>query len=212
MDRPDQEKFWAGQFGDNYIDRNKSETLLNSKTGIFQRILSSAGQIDSVLELGCNIGLNLKAIQKKRPKVHLYGVEINQKAVTMARKIENSKIFYNSIIGFESSVTCDLVFTAGVLIHIPEKYLTQVYQTLFNSSSKYILIYEYYNPIPVEIQYRGHKEKLFKRDFAGEILDLYPDLILKDYGFIYHRDPEFPDDDLTWFLFEKPKLNIDADF
>lgn len=61
---------------------------------------------------------------------------------------------------------------------------------------------EYYNPSPVEIRYRNHEGKLFKRDFAGEMLDRHPDLRLVDYGFIYHRD-SFPIDDTTWFLMEK---------
>jgi spore coat polysaccharide biosynthesis protein SpsF len=26
---------------------------------------------------------------------------------------------------------------------------------------------------------------------------------LVDYGFAYHRDPNFPQDDITWFLLEK---------
>ena len=43
---------------------------------------------------------------------------------------------------------------------------------------KYICIVEYYNPTPVEVIYRGHKGKLFKRDFAGEMLDKYRNLKL----------------------------------
>jgi spore coat polysaccharide biosynthesis protein SpsF len=70
-------------------------------------------------------------------------------------------------------------------------------------SSRYILVCEYYNPTPVSIDYRGHSDRLFKRDFAGEILDLYTDLTLRDYGFVYHRDTNFPLDDITWFLLEK---------
>jgi spore coat polysaccharide biosynthesis protein SpsF len=61
---------------------------------------------------------------------------------------------------------------------------------------------EYYSPSRVEIKYRGHKNKLFKRDFAGEMLDQFSDLSLTDYGFVYHRD-EFPQDDINWFLLEK---------
>jgi len=34
-------------------------------------------------------------------------------------------------------------------------------------------------------------------------LDAYPDLRLCAYGFEYHRDPNFPADDTTWFLLEK---------
>jgi hypothetical protein len=55
----------------------------------------------------------------------------------------------------------------------------------------------------VAIDYRGHRERLFKRDFAGDILDRHGDLHLVDYGFVYHRDPNYPKDDLTWFLLEK---------
>ena len=51
--------------------------------------------------------------------------------------------------------------------------------------------------------YRGHDARLFKRDFAGEMLDRFSDLRLVDYGFRYHRDPAHPADDLTWFLMEK---------
>lgn len=35
------------------------------------------------------------------------------------------------------------------------------------------------------------------------MLDMFPDLKLVDYRFIYHRDPVFPRDDSTWFLLEK---------
>jgi len=44
---------------------------------------------------------------------------------------------------------------------------------------------------------------LFKRDFAGEMLERFADLKLLDYGFVYRRDPNFPQDDITWFLLEK---------
>ena len=40
-------------------------------------------------------------------------------------------------------------------------------------------------------------------NFAGEMLDRFRDLRLVDYGFVYHRDVNFPQDDITWFLMEK---------
>ncbi len=203
MNELDHEKFWAGRFGDEYINRNNSDQLLVSKMGIFKKILSSVTQLNSVLELGCNIGLNLCSISKLIPQADLYGVEINEKAVRLARQNKEFNIYHQSIIGFTSPHQYDFVFTAGVLIHIPPCHLKKVYGTLYNLSSKYILIYEYYNPTPVEIQYRGNVDKLFKRDFAGELLDRYSELKLVDYGFVYRRDPKNPDDDLTWVLMEK---------
>ena len=49
----------------------------------------------------------------------------------------------------------------------------------------------------------GTPGKLFRRDFAGEILDTYTDLTLVDYGFVYRRDRKFNHDDMNWFLMEK---------
>ena len=69
--------------------------------------------------------------------------------------------------------------------------LQDVYQKLYDASSRYILIAEYYNPAPVAINYRGYEDRLFKRDFAGEFMDKFSDVILVDYGFAYRRDNSF---------------------
>ena len=104
---------------------------------------------------------------------------------------------YNAVAKFQISLI------KGVLIHINPEVLPLVYKKLYDSSSKYILIAEYYNPSPVTINYRGNSDRLFKRDFAGEMLETYSDLKLIDYGFCYKRDMVFPQDDITWFLLEK---------
>ena len=80
--------------------------------------------------------------------------------------------------------------------------LQAVYQNLFELSNQYILVCEYYNPTPVSIDYRSHKDRLFKRDFAGEMIKRY-DLKLIDYGFNYQHDPYLTNDDTTWFLLSK---------
>ena len=108
-----------------------------------------------------------------------------------------------SILDFKPDKAWDLVLSKGVLIHIDPDDLPKAYELMYNSSSRYLLICEYYNPTPINMEYRGHTGKLFKRDFAGELLDRYADLTLLDYGFSYRRDPNFPQDDLNWFLLEK---------
>jgi spore coat polysaccharide biosynthesis protein SpsF len=97
----------------------------------------------------------------------------------------------------------DLTLIKGVLIHINPDVLPQVYEKLVASTGRYLMVAEYYNPSPVSIPYRGHNDRLYKRDFAGEIMDRYPKMQLVDYGFAYRRDPNFPQDDITWFLMEK---------
>ena len=89
------------------------------------------------------------------------------------------------------------------LIHIAPERLPDAYAAAYRLSARYICIAEYYSPSPVTIPYRGHADRLFKRDFAGEMLDAYPDLKLVAYGFRYRRDRLHPQDDLNWFLIEK---------
>lgn len=200
----EQELFWAGKFGDEYVSRNNDEKLLCSNITFFSKVLSSTFGVKSILEFGSNVGLNLKAINCLFPEVELSAIEINANAAQQLKvwgKIK--KIYAQSILDFAIDYPRDFVFTNGVLIHINPEYLVAVYNKLYESSNKYILIAEYYNPIPQSIVYRGHVDKLFKRDFAGEMLDKYPGLTLVNYGFVYHRDANFPQDDMNWFLLQK---------
>jgi len=197
-----QEQFWAGQFGNEYVDRNAAEQLLVSNTALFAEILRRTESIDSVIEFGANIGMNLHALRRLLLESKFHAVEINAKAAEQLRKAEFVNVIEDSILTFQPSTPCELAFIKGVLIHIDPKRLGDVYDRLYAASSKYVCVVEYYNPTPVELNYRGHEGKLFKRDFAGEILDRFDDLRLVDYGFVYRRD-RFPQDDLTWFLMEK---------
>lgn len=200
--KTEQEKFWAGDFGVHYIDRNNSEKILNSKVALWSRMLKSANSITSIIELGCNIGLNLIALKKLNPEIKLSGVEINVEAARQARKANVADIITGTILDPINAGKFDLTFTSGVLIHIDPEHLKNVYENLVNSSNRYILICEYYNSSPVSIDYRGNQDRLFKRDFAGELIDKYG-LKLVDYGFVYSRDNWAPQDDVTWFLLEK---------
>lgn len=193
--------FWAGTFGDKYTDRNISEQLLASNLSFFSKILESCESIESVLELGANVGMNIKALKLLLPDSNLHGVEINKKAYDELSKLDCTA--HNvAIEEFFLDETFNLVFTKGVLIHIAPEKLESVYCKLHDLSNKYILCCEYYNPSPIEIDYRGYVGKLFKRDFAGDLLTKFSDLKLIDCGFAHKRGP-FPQDDITWFLMEK---------
>ena len=202
--KTEQESFWAGEFGDSYIERNHGELLLASNLNFFSKILEKTKKINNCIEFGANIGMNLKALKLLNPTIDAYGIEINKEACKeLVNQLSINNVFNSSILDFEPKKTWDLVLIKGVLIHINPNVLQDVYGKLIKSTNKYLLIAEYYNPKPVAISYRGHEDRLFKRDFAGEILDLYPQMTLIDYGFSYHRDVNFPQDDISWFLLEK---------
>ena len=63
----EQESFWQGEFGNQYSDRNKNEKLLASNLSLFSSVLKSTGKIDSLIEFGANIGMNLKSLKKLLP-------------------------------------------------------------------------------------------------------------------------------------------------
>ncbi len=202
--KTDQELFWAGEFGAEYISRNQGAEFLASNLAFFSQALRFVQRPKDCIEFGANIGLNLRALKLLYPNQQQFAIEINADAVAELRKIllpEN--VIHGSILDFSPQRTYDLVLVRGVLIHINPDYLPQVYKALYQAMGRYLLVCEYYNPSPMQITYRGHSDRLFKRDFCGEIIDRYPDLKLLDYGFVYRRDPNFPQDDMTWFLMER---------
>lgn len=198
----EQESFWAGSFGDDYTSRNSEKKWIASNTAFFSRILSRTKGINNVLELGANRGLNLQALKTLLPEASFNAVEINHVAALKLKNLKFVNVFHESISAFAPPQSYDLVLIKGVLIHINPEQLDKVYSVIAKSAGRYICIAEYYNPTPTTIDYRGYADRLFKRDFAGELMDKYCDLKLVDYGFAWHRDPSFPQDDLTWFLLE----------
>lgn len=203
----EQEAFWAGEFGNEYIARNSYEdrSIIAGNIALFSAVLRRCSGVKSVMEFGSNIGLNLAAIRTLLPGLEqVEAVEINHKAAEILRNAQKDVTVYEqSILDFVPKQPYDFVLIKGVLIHSNPDMLQQIYEVLQRSAGKYLCICEYYNPSPVEIPYRGNTGKLFKRDFAGEFLDLYPEFSLVDYGFTYHRDNQFPQDDITWFLLQR---------
>lgn len=197
-----QESFWQGEFGDDYTDRNNDTRHKHYNTFFWRTILGRTGPLQSAIELGCNRGLNLDELKSICPSTSLSAVEINSKAAKISlskgHNVKNQSI--HDTIGFEPA---QLVFTCGVLNHINPDMLQDVYSKLYDLSSQYIMIAEYFSPFPVEVSYRGHQETLYKRDFAHEIWTRYPDLKLVDYGFTWRYDPIAPSDDVNWFIFRK---------
>lgn len=200
----EQESFWAGTFGQEYILRNQSDARLSSNIAFFSRALQRTRDIKTCMEFGANIGMNLRALKQLYSQMELSGIEINADAARQLGEFVPPAHVHNlSILEFKPAQTWDLVLVKGVLIHINPEVLNEVYDKLVSSCGRYLLVAEYYNPTPLSVEYRGFKDRLFKRDFAGEIMDQYPQMKLIDYGFVYRRDPNFPQDDMTWFLLEK---------
>lgn len=77
----------------------------------------------SILEIGCLGGYNLREIHKLDPSITLTGFDINDKALEYAKsKLNNLETIHGSLYDLDQVLgdkTFDIIFTAGVLIHIP---------------------------------------------------------------------------------------------
>ena len=196
-----QEVLWRGDFGEAYTIR-QSHNLLATRV-FFRRALKEATFTSlKALEFGAGVGHNLLALKRLYEGAWVSGIEINEKAFADLQIVANEAIL-NSIFDFDPRPDWDLVLTKGLLIHLAPDTLESAYKVIYGCSSRYILLCEYFNPTPVAIEYRGEKDALWKRDFAGDMLDLYPKMKVLDYGFTWSRD-KYPQDDLHWVLMEKP--------
>lgn len=207
--------FWRGEFGDSYSERCSGEALIKNNEALFRKALLPMFYTTPmrIIEFGANIGLNIHALRRIAPfsTCEFSAVEPNEKAADELRKIPNVNVYQTSMQDSDEpwGRGYDLSLSRGLLIHIPPQDLLTAYSTLYRASKRWILVAEYHSVKPVEIEYRGHGGRLWKRDFAAEMLDLYPDLCVVNYGFAWHRDPYAPQDDITFTLMERNQAVAD---
>ena len=196
--RQQTESFWAGPKGDAYACRSPGNVV--AVTHMLGTVLQRMEEPETIIELGAGVGTNLRALHMLLPRAELAALEINPAAaVQQPGYVEQ---FEGSLLDFQPNRSWDLALTRGVLIHVHPTNLRQAYHALWRASRRYILVAEYYSPHLEEIDYRGEGGRLWKGDYAGDMLDLFGDLRLVDTGWVYHRGT-FPQDDITWFLLEK---------
>lgn len=200
------EEAWATRFGRDYTDRN---SCADERAGQFHFDLCQKLNVRRVLEVGCNVGLNLTRLGARRdqptatPSVSTWGVDIGSYAVAQAkRRLPDANFTSGSVYQLPfRDASFDLVFTCGVLIHIPPDDLQQAVGEVFRTSARYIWCGEYYAENPTEVPYRGLGGSLFKRDFGAYYLSCFSELELVDDGFLEKETTGF--DNLRWWLLRK---------
>ena len=192
---------WSGEFGRAYTERNQIDWQRRLPT--FRKILDGL-ELQRVLEVGCNRGHNLRAfLEILGPEADILGIEPGRYARELARQLSPG---FAVLAGSADDLplkdaSADLVFTAGVLIHIAPADLPRALSEIVRVSRRYILAMEYFSEEPVAIHYRGLDEHLWKRDFLADYLKVEPRLRVVKSGFSGREDGF---DDTTWWLLEKP--------
>lgn len=199
---------WTGEFGDAYTARNAAteeqvRIRLKALVEIFRPLEGDRPR--TILECGCNIGLNTRAL-RRFTDAELFAIEPNAKARSTVEgegilDRDHLKEAVAQSLPFPDG-SMDLVFTSGVLIHVHPDDLPAALDEMVRVSSKYLMMIEYFSQAPQSIPYRGRDDLLWKRDFGGDMLDRHADLVPLGCGFFWRRTTGF--DDATWWLFRKP--------
>ena len=183
----EQTKEWAGDFGQEYTDRNaitvkEMNSLYKQQYGISRSKLNTLflGRLNhsiKILEVGANIGNQLLCLQELG-FTNLYGIELQRYAIEQS-KAKNICLIQGSAfnIPFKDN-QFDLVFTSGLLIHISPENVTRVLKEIYRCTNNYILGLEYYTEQSTEFTYRGHSNLLWKADFAQLYIEHFQDLEL----------------------------------
>jgi pseudaminic acid biosynthesis-associated methylase len=201
-------KVWMGDMGDDYTKRNvSSEENIKQRGALFFKILNDIRcNPKSIAEIGSGGGANLSAIrQLLGTSVELISVEPNPSARAQANANHPGSID-KSLDGHAGDIpladaTVGLVFTSGVLIHIPPESLGKAMDEIHRVSSRWIVAIEYFNPDLIGVIYREQDGLLWKGDYGSMYLDRFPDLRCVSYGFEWKRETGL--DNVTWWVLEK---------
>lgn len=200
-----QEDFWKNKIVGDYAREN---TSFDMELGFlaWEKILSKIDklEISSYLDCGSNIGRNISFLKATLPSATANIIELAKEPFEKClNNFQIEESFLGPIRNAKFDKTFDLVFTMGVLIHISPDSLLETMGQMYEMSSRYIVIGEYFNRTPVMINYRGKDDKLFKRDFGKLFVENF-DCKLIDYGFLWgHEFDPAGFDDITFWLFEK---------
>lgn len=163
-------ELWAGPFGDDYLRRN--QVRWRARKPFWGDIIRKTGA-RSFFEMGANAGWNLSAILEESPKANVWGNDINTAACDQAA---SAGLLVGNVLAFnEFGPKAELVFTAGVLIHIEPEHLREVMGALSEKSYRWVLAIEYAADVETQVEYRGRTDKCWKRPYG----ELYEALGLK---------------------------------
>src|SRR3990167_3797501 len=137
-----EEVLWAGEFGDAYTERNRD---VPGRREFWERTVADYG-FGTVLEVGCNNGANLVHLAELLGPKNVYGVDVNAHALAeLHERLPAVKTFLGNAANLPlSGGMFDLVFTAGVLIHVPDEALQLVMSEAVRCSRRYVLFIEYF--------------------------------------------------------------------
>lgn len=185
-------------FGGKYVERCNVDS--KDRREIFEKLIKELG-IKSILEVGCNKGHNLEALDTSVDS-DIFGIEPNSALCKVPHIIKGNA--YE--LPWEPNVF-EMVFTSGVLIHIPEYNLATALSEMNRVASKYVMFIEYYSDKTEGKEYRdfGGKEGVWSRPYGEIYKKQFPDNELVKTGKISDLgDDGWGFTDCNYWIYKKP--------
>lgn len=139
----DRRRDWNLQ-GKDWVEDYRLSAVHPHRSAVVEAVLSLSPL--SVLELGCNSGPNLTRLHEADPQVKLYGLEVNQDAVEVARRaLPDAAIRRGSILEplpYEDQ-SVSVVLADAVLLYISPKEIDQVLDEMTRVAETGIVLVEW---------------------------------------------------------------------
>jgi len=148
------------EFWDKYADENESRN--NDEFTKFLTDLARSLHCSSILEIGCGTGIDLR---KFDDSFEIYGVDLNDHALELARKnIPNGKFYKEDIVRlpFEDA-TIDFVFTHKLLNYLDNDTLDKGVSEMFRVAKRYIVNCELFGESEDKINDEMKSRNMLKR-------------------------------------------------
>lgn len=148
------------------------------------------GDINKILEIGCNTGANLIRINEVYPKINLVGVDISDRCINKAREYMPNAFFkvcdYH-VLPFPDEYV-DLILADAVLMYSNPERIEQAMKEIDRVSKKYVIIVDRDSKSKAGVR-NGH---IWRRNYA---------LILREMGYSvkkYKIEPQYWPNSVGW--------------
>jgi SAM-dependent methyltransferase len=132
----------------------------------------------SALELGCNVGGNLREIAGLDPSIKLYGIELNEEAIAVGRREvlpPNAEVIQGSMADAATLFKgrADVVFSSAATMHCDDEIFARAKDSALSIAQKAIVHLEYHAWTPADL-YNGRQWRSsflsdrWIRDYVGE--------------------------------------------
>ena len=133
----EQQKLWSNI---DHAERYWSLERPRKRRKWFANSVLKKYEFGSIYEAGCNSGRNLWYVENKISGKKLGGLDINERAIEMARReLPHAELECASIYDINVNDKYDIVFTSGTLLHIPPREIKSVIESFTKKATKWVM-------------------------------------------------------------------------